>query len=211
MNNLYVLTVTGMSESDLVSHLYDEINRQNTWYMWTVGILVALITLIIGYFSILQWRISDKQIKKMQEAINSANKKAKDLTSMNELLVKNSLLNLAGSQFLGGLPDWRSDIEFYNYVRKHVSQKDEHLIKYVKSKIANDFALSVNEACNQGMYYPDKYVEYKKDNPKGQYEYVVSIKEETVSKMIDGLSDLKVKRQLFSDFQEFLKFWNSMK
>lgn len=211
MNNLYVLTVTGMSESDLVSHLYDEINRQNTWYMWTVGILVALITLIIGYFSILQWRISDKQIKKMQEAINSANKKAKDLTSMNELLVKNSLLNLAGSQFLGGLPDWRSDIEFYNYVRKHVSQKDEHLIKYVKSKIANDFALSVNEACNQGMYYPDKYVEYKKDNPKGQYEYVVSIKEETVSKMIDGLGDLKVKRQLFSDFQEFLKFWNSMK
>lgn len=211
MNNLHVLTVAGMSESDLVSHLYDEINRQNTWYMWTVGILVALITLIIGYFSILQWRISDKQIKKMQEAINSANKKAKDLTSMNELLVKNSLLNLAGSQFLGGLPDWRSDIEFYNYVRKHVSQKDEHLIKYVKSKIANDFALSVNEACNQGMYYPDKYVEYKKDNPKGQYEYVVSIKEETVSKMIDGLSDLKVKRQLFSDFQEFLKFWNSMK
>ncbi|WP_283593181.1 hypothetical protein [Limosilactobacillus galli] len=206
-----LLVTAGMSDSDLISHLYDEINRQNTWYMWTVGILVTLITLIIAYFSIIQWRISDKQISKMQAAINDANKKAKELTEMNNILVKNSLLNLAGSQFLGGLPDWRSDIEFYNYIKSHVSKKDEHLIKYVKSKIANDFALSVNEACNQGMYYPNKYVEYKKDNPKAQYEYVVSIKEEAISRLIDSLDNMEEKRRLFSDFQEFLKFWNSMK
>lgn len=56
-----------MIQSELIQHLYDEINRQDTWYMWTVGILVTVIVLVVGFYSYQQWRFSDKGIKKMQE------------------------------------------------------------------------------------------------------------------------------------------------
>lgn len=88
--DLFVLTVVGISENDLISHLYDEINRQNTWYMWTVGILVTLITIIIGYFSILQWKISNNQIEKLKSEIKSSNEKSIEQSSSNLLATINN-------------------------------------------------------------------------------------------------------------------------
>ncbi|WP_461241207.1 hypothetical protein [Paucilactobacillus sp. N302-9] len=58
-----------MSKSELIQHLYNEINRQNTWYMWTVGTLVVIIGLVIGFFAYLTWRMSDKQIDKLKTEI----------------------------------------------------------------------------------------------------------------------------------------------
>lgn len=57
----------GMTQNELIQHLYDEINRQDTWYMWSVGTLITIIALVVGFYSYQQWRFSDKGIKKMQE------------------------------------------------------------------------------------------------------------------------------------------------
>ncbi len=55
-----------MSNSDLFDKLYQEINRQNTFYFWIVGIVVSVAIAIAAFFGILQWRLSDKQIQKMK-------------------------------------------------------------------------------------------------------------------------------------------------
>lgn len=53
-----------MSKSQLIQYLYDEINRQNTWYMWTVVFLV-------GLFGFLEIRISNKQLGKFKIKIKN--------------------------------------------------------------------------------------------------------------------------------------------
>ncbi|MCC4340263.1 hypothetical protein [Limosilactobacillus reuteri] len=52
----------------------------------------------------------------MQMAIREANDKAEKLAKMNKILIKNSALAIARNQFLIGFPDWRSDIEFFEYI-----------------------------------------------------------------------------------------------
>lgn len=84
-----------MSKSEMIQHLYDEINRQNTWYMWTVGILVALIIGFVGFLTYFQRKFSDKQVEKMKDnfkeefnidetrvALENANKKVKELDTL---------------------------------------------------------------------------------------------------------------------------------
>lgn len=99
-----------MTNEQIIEKLIDQINND-------MQIFIAVLSIVIAIAAFLQWRISDKQIQKMQMAIKEANNKSEKLAEMNKVLVKNSLLTLAGSQFLGGLPDWKSDIEFFNYGR----------------------------------------------------------------------------------------------
>ncbi|WP_057740993.1 hypothetical protein [Limosilactobacillus secaliphilus] len=56
-----------MTQSNLYNDLYQEINRQNTFYFWIIGIVLTISITIAGFFGILQWRLSDKQIKRMKE------------------------------------------------------------------------------------------------------------------------------------------------
>lgn len=192
-----------MTNEQVIEKLIDQINND-------MQIFIAVLSIVIAIAAFLQWRISDKQIQKMQIAIKEANNKSEKLAEMNKVLVKNSLLTLAGSQFLGGLPDWKSDIEFFNYIKENTdAYNNGYLIKYAKSKIADDFAHSINEACGLGTYYPDNYLIYKKDNPKSQFEYIVDVKENEIAQTIDALSNNEKKRKLFHDFQEFLDFWNN--
>lgn len=139
-----------MTNEQVIEKLIDQINND-------MQIFIAVLGFVIAIAAVLQWRISDKQIQKMQMAIKEANNKSEKLAEMNKVLIKNSLLTLAGSQFLGGLPDWKSDIEFFNYIKENTdAYSNGYLIKYAKSKIADDFAHSINEACGLGTYYPDK-------------------------------------------------------
>lgn len=62
-----MFTIVLMSNSDLFDKLYQEINRQNTFYFWVVGIVVSVAIAIAAFFGILQWRLSDKQIQKMKQ------------------------------------------------------------------------------------------------------------------------------------------------
>lgn len=55
-----------MSNSDLFDKLYQEINRQNAFYFWIVGIALSIAVAVTAFFGILQWRLSDKQIEKMK-------------------------------------------------------------------------------------------------------------------------------------------------
>lgn len=40
-----------MSRTEMIQHLYDEINRQNTWYMWTIGALIAIVFGVVAFYS----------------------------------------------------------------------------------------------------------------------------------------------------------------
>lgn len=55
-----------LSNSDLFDKMYQEINRQNTFYFWIIGIVVTIAVAIAAFFGVLQWRLSDKQIEKMK-------------------------------------------------------------------------------------------------------------------------------------------------
>ncbi|MBD8088202.1 hypothetical protein HUK49_09870 [Limosilactobacillus sp. c11Ua_112_M] len=60
-----------LSNSDLFDKLYQEINRQNTFYFWIIGIVVTVSIAIAAFFGILQWRLSDKQIEKLKSSVES--------------------------------------------------------------------------------------------------------------------------------------------
>lgn len=49
-----------MSKSDVVQRLLEELNNQNQIY-------IAIIALVLVFFGVMQWRFSDKQIKKMKD------------------------------------------------------------------------------------------------------------------------------------------------
>ncbi|MBB1122876.1 hypothetical protein [Limosilactobacillus albertensis] len=51
---------------DLNNQFYQEINRQNTFYFWIIGIVLTVSIAITAFFGVLQWRLSDKQIEKMK-------------------------------------------------------------------------------------------------------------------------------------------------
>ena len=71
-----------LSDADLIDKLYDEINRQNTFYFWIIGIVVTVSIAIAAFFGILQWRLSDKQIEKMK---NDTIKEIVDKYNLNNL------------------------------------------------------------------------------------------------------------------------------
>lgn len=77
--NLLVLLI---SNSDVFDKMYQEINRQNTFYFWVIGITLTIAIAIAGFFGILQWRLSDKQVQNLKaetktETINSIVEKYK--------------------------------------------------------------------------------------------------------------------------------------
>ena len=62
--NLITLLI---SNSDIFDKMYQEINRQNTFYFWIIGIALTISVAITVFFGVLQWRLSDKQIQRMKE------------------------------------------------------------------------------------------------------------------------------------------------
>lgn len=60
---MFVLLIT---KSDLFDKMYQEINRQNTFYFWIIGIVITIAIAISAFIGVLQWRLSDKQIEKMK-------------------------------------------------------------------------------------------------------------------------------------------------
>nr|DAN11945.1 MAG TPA: hypothetical protein [Caudoviricetes sp.] len=65
------LIVLLVSNSDVFDKMYQEINRQNTFYFWIIGIALTVSIAIAGFFGVLQWRLSDKQIERMKEKTKS--------------------------------------------------------------------------------------------------------------------------------------------
>lgn len=55
-----------MSNNDQITMLYNEISRQNTWYMWTVGILVTVIFGLAGFIYFVQFKLSQKEIEEVK-------------------------------------------------------------------------------------------------------------------------------------------------
>lgn len=94
-----------MSKAEQIEKLYEEISRQNTWYMWTVGTMVALIALMLGFFSLYQWRIGDKQIAKM-------NKETKAAKRSTEMLLNYSLNAIIADNRVGTM-NWREKARLY--------------------------------------------------------------------------------------------------
>ena len=192
-----------MTNEQIIEKLIDQINND-------MQIFIAVLSIVIAIAAFLQWRISDKQIHKMQMAIREANDKAEKLAKMNKILIKNSALAIARNQFLIGFPDWRSDIEFFEYIKDKILVAEPSLIKYSKTQIANDFALYIHETCRiKETFSPVDYMIYDQDNPSSQLAYIIGVKENSIYEVIDNLEDRETKRKLFSDFQEFMDFWNN--
>lgn len=114
-----------MSNSDLFDKLYQEINRQNTFYFWVIGIVVSVAIAIAAFFGILQWRLSDKQIQKMknetrqelEELYQFSNMRDKineikgDLASIKQEVEKLGNDNNANKQNINSLLKTENDIE----------------------------------------------------------------------------------------------------
>lgn len=120
-----MFTIVLMSNSDLFDKLYQEINRQNTFYFWVVGIVVSVAIAIAAFLGILQWRLSDKQIQKMknetrqelEELYQFSNMRDKineikgDLASIKQEVEKLGNDNNANKQNINSLLKTENDIE----------------------------------------------------------------------------------------------------
>ncbi|MCD7118941.1 hypothetical protein LTY56_09985 [Limosilactobacillus albertensis] len=79
---------------DLNNQFYQEINRQNTFYFWIIGIVLTVSIAITAFFGVLQWRLSDKQIEKMKIGIKEKLINEYDLDKLeNRLAILNNQVN----------------------------------------------------------------------------------------------------------------------
>ena len=88
-----------MSNSEVFDKMYQEINRQNTFYFWIIGIVISMIPALVAIFFYFQWRLSDSQVKKMKAEIENnivekyglvkLNKKVGDIVTDNAVLFYN--------------------------------------------------------------------------------------------------------------------------
>lgn len=71
-----------MTKSDVIQRLLEELNNQNQIY-------IAIIGVVLVFFGVMQWRFSDKQIKKMKDDF----KKDFKIEEINDLIdeIKNTL------------------------------------------------------------------------------------------------------------------------
>ncbi|MDN7088101.1 hypothetical protein ACOMCP_00555 [Lactiplantibacillus plantarum] len=77
-----------MSKSDVVQRLLEELNNQNQIY-------IAIIALVLVFFGVMQWRFSDKQIKKMKDDFKKDFKIEEINSTLKEANRKSEKLNTA--------------------------------------------------------------------------------------------------------------------
>lgn len=222
--SLLLLSATKMSDSELVQHLYDEINRQNTWYMWTVGILIGIITLIIGYFSVLQWKISDKQVKKFSDEINKAQKINKDLINSNESIIRYSLNEMANEGYLDTIVNWHRKSELYyeskNMIESYYPDNQSAIgeLKHAKLAVLFAFKRKLHEifSLETGEVYSKdpRISEMDKAFPTKEQKYPdfrvepQDFKFDILDKVGDSLQNPKARSEWIIELYEFNKFWN---
>ncbi len=53
-----------MSNSDVIQRLLEELNNQNQIYITIITVILTILGLGFSLFSFMQWRFSERQIKK---------------------------------------------------------------------------------------------------------------------------------------------------
>lgn len=186
MINLIALLI---SNSDIFDKMYQEINRQNTFYFWIIGIVLTISIAIAGFFGILQWRLSDKQIKTLKIQIE------KDLVAKYKLLdieqeLDQTIINNA--------------IRYENSINSEILKLEDGLnfegysfrMEYSERKIVIDMTSIINSAIDDEIkteIYNRSYsrierlsnmVKNQKDNDKWTYLF---------SQLLNNLLTLKEK------------------
>lgn len=73
-----------MSNDEVFDKLYQEINRQNTFYFWIIGIVAGMIPTLVAIFFYFQWRLSDSQVKKIKVEIENNISQKYNLVELNK-------------------------------------------------------------------------------------------------------------------------------
>lgn len=88
-----------MSQKENIDQLIQIIHSQNAWYLeWIFGLL-GVIGIFLGFYSYQQKKISDKQVNKFNEKINSLEKIIEDLKYSNESTLNYSLVAMSREAF----------------------------------------------------------------------------------------------------------------
>ncbi|WP_426423340.1 hypothetical protein [Pediococcus acidilactici] len=89
-----------MSQKENIEQLIQIIHNQNAWYLgWIFGLL-GVIGIFLGFYSYQQKKISDKQVNKFNEKINSLEKIIEDLKYSNESTLNYSLVAMSREAFV---------------------------------------------------------------------------------------------------------------
>lgn len=89
-----------MDKKDSIDQLIQIIHNQNTWYLaWFFGLL-TVIGIFLGFYSYQQKKISDEQVDKFNEEINSLRQIIEDLKYNNEATLNYSLVAMSREAFI---------------------------------------------------------------------------------------------------------------
>jgi Na+/phosphate symporter len=113
----------GMTQSELIQHLYDEICRQNTMYVSIIGLLVTA-------FAYFQWRLSDRKVRKIEREIKKVQVLTEELKVGTKAIAQYSLENMALDGKFDATPSWEQNAKMYLSTEQLLSKellKDEKL------------------------------------------------------------------------------------
>lgn len=135
-----MFTIVLMSNSDLFDKLYQEINRQNTFYFWVVGIVVSVAIAIAAFFGILQWRLSDKQIQKMK---NETRQELEELYQFNNMRDK---INELKDDLVSAKRETASLKQEVEKLRNNISDNNQSISSLLKAEndIENNLSNKIN-------------------------------------------------------------------
>lgn len=89
-----------MNKKDSIDQLIQIIHNQNAWYLaWFFGLL-TVIGIFLGFYSYQQKKISDEQVDKFNEEINSLRQIIEDLKYSNEATLNYSLVAMSREAFV---------------------------------------------------------------------------------------------------------------
>jgi len=100
--------------------LIDQIERMNNFYMWSVGIFITLIISFVGFFSFVQFKLSEKQKKKiLKETEDIININVSELSNKIDLKAELSAIDVS-----------------YNYSRNITLSALDESVDYVRPSLS---------------------------------------------------------------------------
>ena len=201
------------------------IHEQNDWYIGAIGFVIAVMAILLTFYSFQQMRISDKQVEKFTAEIKKAEKISEDLKTSNEAILKYSLSAMNREHYTVNT-DWKQQANLFyesrNMYYKYYSQNKELRQKLIESRGAVVFAsrqlfedLLKSDSRDSYDAYDFKlsklYVTERSFQGDVSIEVLVDFNYEKMQEIGHGLKNPDIQSKWFNQLDKVNDFWINAK
>lgn len=210
-----------MNKKESIDQLIQIIHNQNSWYIGLLGVLLAVITIFLTFYSFQQKRISDEQVEKFNNEIKKAWEINEDLKRSNETIIQYTLQSMSHEEYFVKT-DWQQKAKLYlsskSMFEKYYQKNDDLklILKIAKggavigSKRYFEYLLEEDGKHLDITEWINKWNEiYKvgKRNDKQFWGYLVDFNYEEMLQLGNTIQNVQLKNKWFVELDKVNNFW----